>query len=223
MVDLSDVLAAHLWLVIAVVIATSILLLVLAFRSIVVPIKAALVNLLSIGAAYGVITLLFQTERGASFLGLPGEVPIAAYVPVMMFAILFGLSMDYEVFILSRVREEFLRTGDSRASVVNGLASTARVISSAALIMVAVFLGFAFDPNVAVKMVGIGLATAIAIDATLVRLILVPATMALLGRWNWYLPRFLDRVLPNLDPHGPVEVVELPQQRRDLAAQQPVT
>jgi RND superfamily putative drug exporter len=208
MVDFSDVVADHLWLVVAVVLATSFLLMVLAFRSIVVPVKAVLVTLLSVGAAYGVITLVFQTETGASLLGLPGEVPIIAFVPVLMFAILFGLSMDYEVFLLTRVREEWLRTGDATGSVVTGLSSTARVITSAALIMVAVFLGFALDPAVVIKMMGIGLATAIAIDATLVRLVLVPATMTLLGRNNWYIPAWLDRVLPNLDPHP--ELVDAP-------------
>ena len=163
--------------------------------------------------ATSVITLAFQTDRGAHLLGLPDAVPIAPYVPVLMFAILFGLSMDYEVFLLSRVREEFLRTGDSKGSVVAGLSSTARVITSAALIMVAVFLGFALDPGVAIKMIGIGLATAIAVDATVVRLVLVPATMTLLGHRNWYLPAWLDRVLPHVDPHGsPAPVVELPEQ-----------
>ncbi len=218
MVDFSDVLADHLWLVVAVVLSTSFLLMVLAFRSIVVPVKAALVNLLSVGAAYGVITVLFQTERGADLLGLPGPVPIAAFVPVLMFAILFGLSMDYEVFLLSRVREEYLRTGDSRASVVAGLSSTARVISSAAAIMVAVFLGFALDPAVVIKMMGIGLATAIAVDATVVRLVLVPATMALLGDLNWYLPRWLDRLLPDLDPHGTHALTDVPAQRGPVEA-----
>ena len=214
MVDFSDTLATNLWVVVAIVLGTSFLLMVLAFRSVVVPVKAALVNLLSVGAAYGVITLLFQTDRGADLLGLPGTVPIAAFVPVLMFAILFGLSMDYEVFLLSRVREEYLRTGDSRGSVVTGLSSTARVITSAALIMVAVFLGFALDPSVVIKMMGIGLATAIAVDATLVRLVLVPATMALLGSRNWYLPGWLDRVLPNVDPHGASpDVVALPEPR----------
>ena len=210
----------------SVVLATSFVLMVLAFRSIVVPVKAAVVNLLSIGAAYGVITLAFQTDRGAHLLGLPDAVPIAPYVPVLMFAILFGLSMDYEVFLLSRVREEFLRTGDSKAAVVAGLSSTARVITSAALIMVAVFLGFALDPSVAIKMIGIGLATAIAVDATVVRLVLVPATMALLGARNWYLPVWLDRVLPNVDPHGsrPAAdaVPELPGQREPVGAGAPV-
>jgi RND superfamily putative drug exporter len=211
--DFSSVLADNLWVVVAVVLSTSFVLMVLAFRSLVVPVKAALVNLLSVGAAYGVITVAFQTDRGAQLLGLPGAVPIAAFVPVLMFAILFGLSMDYEVFLLSRVREEYLRTGDSAASVVAGLSSTARVISSAAAIMVAVFLGFALDPAVVIKMMGIGLATAIAVDATVVRLVLVPATMALLGDRNWYLPRWLDRVLPNLDPHGAEVATDLPADR----------
>jgi putative drug exporter of the RND superfamily len=202
MIDISNVLLDHLWVVISVVIGTSLLLLMVAFRSVVVPLKAALVNLLSIGSAYGVMSLAFQTETGARLLGLPGQVPIAAYVPLLMFAVLFGLSMDYEVFLLSSVREAFLRTGDSRTSVVDGLASTARVITSAALIMVAVFLGFAFDPSVVIKMIGVGMAAAIAIDATLIRLIVVPAAMSLLGRANWYLPRWLDRVLPAVDPHG---------------------
>jgi RND superfamily putative drug exporter len=219
MTDFTDRLSANLWKIVAVVLAASFVLMVLAFRSIVVPVKAVLVNLLSIGAAYGVITMAFQTDRGAHLLGLPDSVPIAPYVPVLMFAILFGLSMDYEVFLLSRVREEYLRTGDSKGSVVAGLSSTARVITSAALIMVAVFLGFALDPGVAIKMIGIGLATAIAVDATVVRLVLVPATMALLGARNWYLPAWLDRVLPNVDPHGGVPtgsaVVEIPEPRRE--------
>ena len=202
MIDLSDVLNDHLWLVIAAVILTSLLLLMVAFRSVVVPIKAALVNLVSIGAAYGVMTLAFQTEVGARLMGLPAEAPIAAFVPLLMFAVLFGLSMDYEVFLLSGVRESYLRTGDARASVVSGLASTARVITSAALIMVAVFLGFVLDPSVVIKMIGVGMAAAIAIDATLIRLVVVPASMAVLGRATWYLPQWLDRVLPHLEPHG---------------------
>ncbi|MGH8866766.1 MAG: MMPL family transporter [Actinomycetes bacterium] len=200
MIDLSDVLAENLWRVVASVIALSCLLLLLAFRSLVIPLKAAVVNLLSIGAALGVVAAVFQTEAGASLVGLDETVPVAAYVPVLMFAVLFGLSMDYEVFLLSRVREEWLATGQSRRAVVTGLASTARVISSAAAIMVAVFLGFAFDPTVVVKMMGVGMATAIAVDATLVRLLLVPAIMAVLGRHAWYLPRWLDRVLPRLEP-----------------------
>lgn len=211
MIDISNVLLDHLWLVISVVIATSLLLLMIAFRSVVLPLKAAAVNLLSIGSACGVMTLAFQTETGAQLLGLPGEAPIAAYVPLLMFAVLFGLSMDYEVFLLSSVREAFLRTGDSRTSVVDGLASTARVITSAALIMVAVFLGFAFDPSVVIKMIGVGMAAAIAIDATLIRLIVVPAAMALLGRANWYLPRWLNRILPTVEPHKSPEAVDTPE------------
>jgi RND superfamily putative drug exporter len=213
--DFTGILAENLWLVVAVVLATSFLLMVVAFRSIVVPLKAVAVNLLSVGAAYGVLVLAFQTTTGADLLGLPGTVPIAAFVPVLMFAILFGLSMDYEVFLLSRVREEYLRTGDNTASVVTGLSATARVISSAALIMVTVFLGFALDPAVIIKMMGIGLATAIAVDATVVRLVLVPATMALLGERNWYLPRWLDRILPDIGLHGssPLEASILPAQR----------
>jgi len=211
--DFTAIMIDHLWIVVAVVLAASFLLMVVAFRSVVVPLKAVTVNLLSVGAAYGVLALAFQTAPGAELLGLPGTVPIAAYVPVLMFAILFGLSMDYEVFLLSRVREEYLRTGDSQTSVVTGLSSTARVISSAALIMVLVFLGFALDPVVVIKMMGIGLATAIAVDATVVRLVLVPATMALLGDRNWYLPHWLDRTLPHIQPHGmtPTEAEPTPQ------------
>jgi RND superfamily putative drug exporter len=200
--DFAQVMVDHLWLVVTIVLAASILLMILAFRSVVVPIKAVVVNLLSVASAYGVLVTVFQTETGAALVGLPGPVPIAPFVPVLMFAILFGLSMDYEVFLLSRVREEFLRSGDSKASVVEGLSSTARVISSAALIMVTVFLGFALDPGVVIKMMGVGLATAIALDATVVRLVLVPATMTLLGDRSWYMPRWLDRILPVVDTHG---------------------
>jgi RND superfamily putative drug exporter len=205
MIDVSQILTEHLWVVILVVIATSLLLLLVAFRSILIPLKAAFFNVLSVGAAFGVMTLAFQTDAGVRLLGLPGEAPIAAYVPVLMFAILFGLSMDYEVFLISRVREEYLRTNDATGSVIAGLSGTARVITSAALIMVAVFVGFAFDPAVVVKMLGVGMAAAIAIDATIIRLILVPATMALMGRASWYLPQWLDRLLPGgalPDAHG---------------------
>jgi RND superfamily putative drug exporter len=127
---------------------------------------------------------------------------VSSWLPILMFTVLFGLSMDYEVFLLSRIREEWLASGDSRESVVRGLAATGRVITCAALIMVAVFSGFALDSDVTVKMMGVGMATAVAIDATLVRMVLVPATMALLGRANWWLPGWLDRVLPRVDVHG---------------------
>ncbi|WP_242901668.1 MMPL family transporter [Actinomadura terrae] len=201
-VDLSRVLAERLWPVIGVVVATSFIMLMIVFRSVLAPLKAAAMNLLSIGAAYGVLTAVFQWGWGAELLGLPHSVPVSSFILLLMFAVLFGVSMDYEVFLLSRVREEWLRSGDARGSVSTGLAATGRVITSAALIMVAVFLGFAMDPGVVIKQMGVGLAAAVALDATIVRLVLVPATMALLGRANWWLPKPLARVLPNIDLHG---------------------
>jgi RND superfamily putative drug exporter len=206
MADMSDVLGGNLWKVIAAVVGLALVLLLFAFRSVVVAVKAAAMNLLSIGAAFGVMVAVFQWGWGVELLGLPHAIPISSYIPMFMFAILFGLSMDYEVFLLSRIREEWLRTGDNRGSVIAGLGSTARVISSAAVIMVAVFIGFALDPSAVVKMMGVGLATAVALDATVVRLVLVPATMALLGKANWWLPAWLDRVVPELDPHGSDEI-----------------
>jgi RND superfamily putative drug exporter len=211
--DLNAQLTRTMPLFIGAVIAVAFLLLMMVFRSVVVPLKAAAMNLLSIGAAYGVLVAVFQWGWGARLLGLEGPTPITSIIVVIMFPILFGLSMDYEVFLLSRIREEYLATGDNTESVARGLAGTGRVVTSAALIMVAVFLGFAFDPAVVIKMMGIGLATAIALDATLVRLVLVPATMALLGNRNWYLPRWLDRVLPNLDAHGVGPAADVPAQR----------
>lgn len=181
------------------VIVLSFLLLMLVFRSVLVPLKAALLNLLSIGAAYGVLVMVFQWGWGKDLIGLESTVPIVSFIPMFMFAILFGLSMDYEVFLLSRVREEYVATGDNDASVIHGLASTARVITSAALIMISVFGGFVFGSDPTTKMFGLGLATAIFVDATVVRVILVPATMKLLGDANWWLPAWLDRLLPNVD------------------------
>ena len=142
---------------------------------------------------------VFQWGWGAELLGLDHAVPVSSWVPILMFAILFGLSMDYEVFLLSRVREDWLATGDPHGSVVRGLSATGRVITAAAAIMVAVFLGFATEVDVVVKMLGLGMAVAILLDATVVRMVLVPATMSLLGRWNWWLPAWLDRLLPHLD------------------------
>ncbi len=196
--DIAELLAHRVWLVIGFVVGVSVLLLTMVFRSVVVPLKAAVMNLLSIGAAYGVMTALFQWGWGTRVLGLDHSVPVSSWVPILMFTILFGLSMDYEVFLLSRVREDWERTGDPRGSVVRGLASTGRVISSAAAIMVAVFLGFAGEVDVVVKMLGVGMAVAIVLDATLVRMVLVPATMAMLGDLNWWLPRWLDRLLPRI-------------------------
>lgn len=187
-------------LFVAAVLAMSFLLLTLVFRSILVPLKAVLLNLLSIGAAYGVMVAVFQWGWGGALIGLEATVPIVSFIPMFLFAILFGLSMDYEVFLLSRVREEYLRTGDNGTAIVEGVSGTARIITSAALIMVAVFLSFAVAEDPSTKMFGLGLATAILIDATVVRMVLVPATMTLLGRANWWLPTWLDRMLPR----GPV-------------------
>src|SRR5215218_1356218 len=200
--DLTGQLADILPVFIAAILAASFLLLMLVFRSVVVPLKAALVNLLSIGGAYGVLVAVFQWAWLKDLFGLEGPLPIASPIPVIMFAILFGLSMDYEVFLLSRIREEYARTGDNAESVARGLAATGRVITSAALIMVAVFLSFVANPSPAVKMFGLGLATAIALDATIVRMLVVPASMALLGRANWWLPGWLDRFIPQLTVEG---------------------
>ncbi|MFD0899836.1 MMPL family transporter [Actinomadura sediminis] len=220
-VDLSRVLSERLWPVIGVVVATSFVMLMIVFRSILAPLKAAVMNLLSIGAAYGVLTAVFQWGWGAELLGLPHSVPVSSFILLLMFAVLFGVSMDYEVFLLSRVREEWLRTGDARGSVSAGLAATGRVITSAALIMVAVFLGFAADPGLVIKQMGVGLAVAVALDATIVRLVLVPAAMALLGRGNWWLPGWLGRVLPDVDLHGgrvPAEAGAEPRTREPSRA-----
>ncbi len=209
--DLNEIISERIWLVILAVIGASCVLLLLAFRSVAVPLKAAAMNLLSIGASYGVITVVFQWGWGTGLLGLPHSVPVSSYILPLMFAVLFGVSMDYEVFLLSRIREDYGRTGDPHGSVVSGLASTGRIISSAALIMVAVFIGFVLAPGVTIKQIGVGLAVAVALDATLVRLILVPAAMALLGRWNWWLPAPLARILPEVDVHA-----DRPRERGDL-------
>ncbi|MER7731916.1 MMPL family transporter [Streptomyces erythrochromogenes] len=198
--DVGERTSRRLPVLVATVLAMSFLLLVLVFRSILVPLKAVLLNLLSIGAAYGVMVAVFQWGWGGALIGLEATVPIVSFIPMFLFAILFGLSMDYEVFLLSRVREEYLRTGDNGTAIVEGVSRTARIITSAALIMVAVFLSFAVAEDPSTKMFGLGLATAIFIDATVVRMVLVPATMTLLGRTNWWLPKWLDGILPR----GPV-------------------
>ena len=213
--DLNSQLAEKLPLFIGAVIAVSFLLLMLVFRSVVVPLKAALMNLLSIGAAYGVLVAVFQWGWGSSLLGLEGPTPITSLIIVIMFPILFGLSMDYEVFLLARIREEFARTGDNVESVARGLAGTGRVITSAALIMIAVFLSFVASPVPSLKMLGLGLATAILVDATLVRMVLVPATMALLGKANWWLPAWLDRLLPRLTVDGSTDEAVAPESSYD--------
>jgi putative drug exporter of the RND superfamily len=201
-IDLTDRASERLPWFIATIIALSLLLLMMVFRSVWVPVKAAAMNILSIGAGYGAVVAVFQWGWLGGLFGLDGPVPIVSMVPMLMFAILFGLSMDYEVFLLSRTREEYLRTGDNTASVVAGISNTARVITSAALIMIVVFLGFALGDNIIIKQIGLGLAVAVFIDATIVRVALVPSTMVLLGDRNWWMPTWLDRVLPHLDIEG---------------------
>ena len=207
--DIADLLGRRLWLVVGFVVGVSVLLLGMVFRSVVVPVKAAVMNLLSIGAAYGVLTAIFQWGWGAGVLGLDHARPVSSWMPIL-FAILFGLSMDYEVFLLSRIREDWLDTGDAHGSVVRGLSSTGRVITAAASIMVAVFVGFATEVDVVVKQLGVGMAVAITLDATLVRLVLVPATMTLLGRWNWGMPAWLDRVMPVVEVDAPMNKYDEP-------------
>ena len=189
------------------VLLLSFLLLTVLFRSVLVPLKAVVLNLLSVGAAYGVLVMVFQWGWAAGLIGVESTVPIVSFIPLFMFAILFGLSMDYEVFLLSRVREEHRRHGDNTRAVIAGIAGTGRTITAAALIMVAVFSGFVLGSDPVVKMMGVGLATAIFLDATVVRLMLVPATMKLLGDANWWLPGWLDRLLPELDSESVEEQV----------------
>lgn len=197
-VDLADRIADSLPYLIALVILLSFLLLLVAFRSIVLPIKAAVMNLLSVGAAYGVLTIVFQHGHGAGLIGLEGAVPVVSFVPLMMFAILFGLSMDYEVFLLSRIREHHDAGEDTHDAVVSGLASSARVITAAASIMVVVFGSFVLQDDPTVKQFGLGMAVAVFLDATVVRCLLVPSLMVLMRDANWWLPGWLDRILPPL-------------------------
>jgi RND superfamily putative drug exporter len=200
-IDFSDYLGSRYFAFFATVLGLSFLLLMTVFRSLLVPLKAVLVNLLSIGAAYGVVVAVFQWGWGASVLNLDGA-PVEPFIPMMLFAIVFGLSMDYEVFLLSRMKEEYDRTGDNANAVADGLAVTARVITAAALIMVVVFGSFLLETDRVVKLMGTGLAVAVLLDATVVRMLLVPATMELLGDRNWWLPAWLDRVLPRLEIEG---------------------
>jgi putative drug exporter of the RND superfamily len=197
--DQSDYITDRMPLFIAGVVGLSFLLLLVAFHSPLISLKASIMTLLSVGAAYGVMTMVANGGAVAELIGIDHEVPIAPFMPVMMFAILFGLSMDYEVFLVSRIREEYLRHGDTRRAVADGLAKTARVITAAAAIMVVVFLAFLAAPDTFLKLFGIGLASAIFLDATLVRMILVPAVMQLLGSRNWWIPGWLERILPELD------------------------
>ncbi|MFI5980106.1 MMPL family transporter [Streptomyces sp. NPDC051555] len=196
--DFRDTVTARLPYIIAIVLAAALLLLTAVFRSVLIPVKAVLMNLLTTAASYGILVAVFQWGWGSALLGLSEPVPIESYVPMMMFAIVFGLSMDYEIFLLSSVAETYRRTGDNTVAVGTGLSVTGRVISSAALIMTAVFLSFAASPTVVVKMLALGLAVSVVLDATVVRLVLVPSAMFLMGRGNWWLPRWLDRILPRL-------------------------
>jgi RND superfamily putative drug exporter len=203
-IDFSNLLASRLPYFFAAVLILSFLLLMAVFRSLLVPLKAVIMNLLSIGAAYGIIVALFQWGWLGGITGVE-PAPIEPWMPMMLFAIVFGLSMDYEVFLLSRIREEWHRTGDSHRSVADGLAATAKVITAAAAIMVFVFGSFILESDRTAKLMGTGLAMAILLDATVVRMLLVPATMELLGDRNWWLPRWLDRILPNVDVEGHVD------------------
>jgi RND superfamily putative drug exporter len=200
--DLASKISGKLPLQIIVVIALSFLLLVLAFRTVVIPPQAALMNILSIGASYGVLTAVFQYGWLSNLIGLSGPVPIVSYVPLFMFAILFGLSMDYEVFLVSQIEEHVHAGEGNKESVVSGLVTSARVITAAAAIMVFVFGSFVLNGDPTIKQFGIGLAVAVILDATIVRCLLVPALMLLMGNINWYMPRWLDRVVPHVSIEG---------------------
>jgi uncharacterized membrane protein YdfJ with MMPL/SSD domain len=201
-IDLASEITDKLPLVIGIVLVLSFLLLMLAFRSLLVPLKAVTMNVFSILASFGVVTYAFNHDWTARLIGLEGPIPIVSYVPLMMFAILFGLSMDYEVFLMTHVREQYKETDDPHEAVVHGLAATARVITSAAMIMVSVFLAFVINGDPTVKQFGLGMAVAVAVDATVVRCVLVPAIMSLLGSAGWYFPKWLERVTPKFSIEG---------------------
>ena len=197
--DFSDLVEGSLWKVALFVVLFSVIVLLLALRSVVLPIKAVLMNVLSVAAAYGVLVMVFQYGWFDGIFGYDSLGYVQALTPALLLAIVFGLSMDYEVFMLSRIKERYQATGDNRLAVGQGLAASAGTITSAALIMVAVFTIFAFTGVPQIKEIGVGLAVAIFLDATIVRLVLVPATMELLGDRNWWLPGWLDRLLPDVD------------------------
>jgi RND superfamily putative drug exporter len=199
--DYVDTMNRYLPIVVGFVLLLSFVLLMMVFRSLVIPVKAIIMNLLSVGAAYGLIVLVFQHGVGADLLGFNQADSIEAFLPIFMFAVLFGLSMDYHVFLLSRIQERFLQTGDNAAAVAYGLRSTAHIITGAALIMIMVFAGFAMGDMTALQQTGFGLAVAVFIDATIVRTVLVPASMQMLGEWNWYLPSWLQW-LPKIHVEG---------------------
>jgi RND superfamily putative drug exporter len=212
-IDSTDNIAKRIPLLIGGVVALSMLLLLASFRSVAIAVKAAVMNLLSVAAAYGVVALALQGGWFGQLIGIDTETPLPAFVPVLMFAVLFGLSMDYEVFLVSRMREAWLRTGNNERAVLEGLASTGRVITAAAAIMVAVFAAFVPSPDVVLKVIGVGMASAILIDATVVRMLLVPSVMHLLGRATWWLPGWMGRWIPQLHIEGRPEIY-LPAQRQ---------
>jgi putative drug exporter of the RND superfamily len=217
--DLADQIASRLPIFIAMVVGLSVLLLMAVFRSLWVPLVSAAFNLLSIAAAYGVVVLVFQEGVGSSLLGVDGEVPIVSFVPLFMFAILFGLSMDYNVFLQSRIREEYMRGARPDESVVRAMSRVGRIILAAGVIMTSVFLGFVTDPEVVVKTIGLGLAAAILIDVLIVRMVVAPAVMTLLGDRAWTLPAWLDRVLPRISLDG--DRASAPKQQRPAAGGDP--
>jgi RND superfamily putative drug exporter len=204
-VDFTEKVAGRMLWLIGAVVLLALILLTLAFRSLAIGIKAALLNLLSVGAAYGVIVAVFQWGWGSSLVGIEQNVPIPSFVPMLMFAIVFGLSMDYEVFLLSRVHEAWTATNDSHRAVAIGIGATARVITTAAAIMIVVFLSFVLDDDPTVKMLAVGMAVAVLIDASIVRMVLVPSVMTLLGDRAWWLPRWMDRILPDIQLEGSPE------------------
>ena len=218
-VDFSHVLASKLPLFIGVVVGLAALLLLIVFRSLMIPLQAAIMNLLSIGASLGVAVAVFQYGWLSGVVGVQAG-PIDAFIPVMLFSIVFGLSMDYEVFLVSRIHEEWVQRGDARRAVVQGLAKTGRVITAAATIMICVFLAFALNDDRAVKLFGASFAIAVFVDAFVVRSLLLPALLQLLGRRTWWLPAALDRLLPHLaiEPPEPVDEPALGGERVDEPA-----
>jgi RND superfamily putative drug exporter len=200
--DVSDKVAGRLPLFIAVVIGLSVLLLVMVFRSLLIPLVSALFNLLSVAAAYGVVVAVFQEGIGASLIGADSGIPIISFLPVMLFAILFGLSMDYNVFLLSRIHEAYNEGDRPRESVIHGMGRIGKVVVVAGLIMAGVFLGFVTQNDIIGKMFGLGLGLAILIDVLIVRMVIAPAVVTLLGDRAWWLPAWLDRVLPNVSLEG---------------------
>ena len=200
--DFTERIASRMIWLIIVVVAIAFVLLTIAFRSVIIPVKASVLNLLSVGAAYGVIVAVFEWGWGSSAFGIQEKLPIPAYVPMMVFAIVFGLSMDYEVFLLSRVHESWLVLRDALRAVAVGIGATARVITTAAAIMVVVFASFLLDPDPSVKMLALGMAVAVLIDATIVRMMLVPSVMSFLGERAWWMPAWLDRITPKIQLEG---------------------